>query len=314
MGTTLRVVGKSSDSEIVESTGVSKEELERAEEELRHEARNLVHEIDRKYWDLGRVLYDVYDGVPGGYRALMKGKGSATERVALFEKWGYKSFGDWVEQEVGIRKRTAENLRFAYYYFAVQQEMPEDIIDRLIAVGRSKVYLLAGLADKSNITLWIDKAENLTFEDLKKAKMAAQAVIAGNSEDTEEVDQSGGMSSGAEGDAGSKPLPKPEEMHMFQAGLFPGQKQTCDAAFQRAQNITKSEKKGHNLELICQDFLSNNSFEDPKKDLDSYISKMERRLGVLIIAINPSTGKPVHGRDLLWRLTEEAAGKGGSEE
>jgi len=33
---------------------------------------------------------------------------------------------------------------------------------------------------------------------------------------------------------------------------------------------------------------------------------MERRLGLLMIAIDPQTGKPVHGQDLLWRLIEES--------
>jgi hypothetical protein len=36
---------------------------------------------------------------------------------------------------------------------------------------------------------------------------------------------------------------------------------------------------------------------------------MERRLGVLIIAIDPNTGKPVHGRDLLWRMISESKGQ-----
>lgn len=308
MGTTLRVVGDSKNNNTAEVAQVSEAELTKAEEELRREARSLVHDIDLKHWDLSRVLYDVYDGVPGGYRALMSGKGSATEREALFKKWGYSSFGEWVEQEVGIRKRTAENLRYAYYWFAVNQNMPEDIIDQLISVGRSKMYLLAGVADKKSITLWIDKANNLTHEELKKALKTAKAVLATKADDSKESAQAGTEDAEASGvpELDGKTLPKPEEMTTFQAGLFEGQKKTCDAAFDRATSITKSEKKGHNLELICQDFLMNNDFDDPKKDVDKYISKMEKRLGLLMIAIDPQTGKPVHGQDLLWRLIEES--------
>jgi len=305
MKTTLRVVGGKHDNTAKSSDNidVSEEELEKAEADLRQEARTLVHEIETKYWDLGRVLYDVYDGVPGGYRAMLKGKGAVGERVELFKKWGYSGFGDYCEQEVGIQKRTAENLRYAYYWFAISQEMPAKVIDQLISVGRSKVYLLAGVADMSNITLWIDKATDLTFDELKMAIKTARAVAAIKSTDTEEADQGSGPEV-SEKEKG-KSLPKPEEMTTFQAGLFEGQKTTCDAAFKRAESISNSDKKGHNLELICQDFLSNNDFDDPKKDVDKYISKMERRLGLLIIAIDPKTGKPVHGTDLLWRLMEE---------
>lgn len=306
MGTKLHVISsiKPKDAEVADNQDVSDEELIRAEDELREEARNLVHEIESKYWDLGRVLYDVYDGVPGGYRALMKGKGSATDRVELFRKWGYSGFGEYCEQEVGIRKRTAENLRFAYYWFAIQQGMPKEVIDELISVGRSKVYLLAGVADLSNITLWIDKAKNLTFEDLKKAISTAKAVAASKSKDSEEPDQGSNKASSKKEDK-SKPLPKPEEMTTFQAGLFDSQKEVCDAAFERAQGLSRSEKKGHNMTLICQDFLANNDFDDPKKDIGKYLSKISRRLGLLIIAVDPETGKPVHNADLLWRLTEE---------
>jgi hypothetical protein len=301
--TTLRVVGGTS-VDGANATGiadVSEEELTKAEEELRQEARSLVHEIDHKYWDLGRVLYDVYDGVPGGYRALMKGKGTSSDRVELFKKWGYAGFGDYCEQEVGIQKRTAENLRYAYYWFAIVQEVPADIIAKLIAVGRSKVYLLAGVADMSSITLWIDKANDLSHEDLKMAIKTARAVAASKSVDTEEGDQGSGPE---ESPKGSKSLPKPETMATFQAGLFEGQKKTCDDAFKRAQGISHSEKKGHNLELICQDFLTNNDFDDPSKDVEKYIAKVGKRLGLLMIAIDPNTGKAVYGKDLLWKMMQ----------
>ena len=308
MGTTLRVVGgsKSNVAEKSNKTQVSEAELKKAEDELRREASSLVREIEHKYWDLGRVLYDVYDGVPGGYRALMKGEGSAKERQELFKKWGYNSFEQWVEQEVGLRKRTAENLRYVYFWFAIVQEMPKEIIEKLIPIGRSKLYQLAGVADKGNITLWIDKANNLTFEELKMSIKEAKAVSKmKEAEKAASGDDEGSPAAAAPLE--SKSLPKPEEMSTFQAGLFEGQKKTVDLAFERAQGVTRSEKKGHNLELICQDYLSNNDFDDPKKDLNKYISKMERRLGLLMIAIDPSTGKPVHGQDLLWRLMEEKA-------
>jgi hypothetical protein len=128
----------------------------------------LVREIDQKYWELGRVLYEVYSGIPGGYMTLTKGAGARKARVAIFEKWGYKNFGEYCEKEIKIKKRTAENLRAAYYYFAVQQQLPENAIEQLITIGRAKVYLLTGVATKSNLGFWIKRAKNLSFEDLKK--------------------------------------------------------------------------------------------------------------------------------------------------
>lgn len=317
MGTTLRVVGNG-EKKIVGSDGAkpSDEELLNAENQLREEARNLVREIDRKYWDLGRVLWDVYDGVPGGYRALMSGEGSKQDRKALFEKWGYKNFGDYCENEVGLRKRTAENLRFAYYYFSIQQQMPENVIEQLVSIGRSKVYLLAGVATQSSIALWLEKAKELTFEELKMAIKTVKAVTASKSDDNEERDQSAptkSLSSGKpdddEKDEGYTPkeLPKPDEWHTVTGNMVDAQYEVYQAALKRAEGITKSDKVGYNLDFICQDFLANNNFSNVKdKDRGAYFNKMERRMGVLLIAIDPNTGKPIHGRDLLWRLIEES--------
>lgn len=307
MGTTLRVVGNGERKIVGSSTQkVSEEDLLKAENQLRNEAKTLVREISHKYWDLGRVLYDVYDGVPGGYRGLMVGDGSGKERTALFTKWGYKNFGEYCEQEVGLQKRTGENLRFAYYWFTIQQPMPESVIDELMAIGRSKVYLLSGLATRDSIAIWMEKAKELTFEDLKKAIKLSKAVSAGRNVDNEEREMPEAAPSAfvpTADSGGGKQLQKPEALHTRQVGLYDAQLETWDTALSRAQGLTGSEKIGHNMELICQDFLANNDFSKAKdKDRSAYISKMERRLGLLIIAIDPNSGKPVHGRDLLNRM------------
>lgn len=140
-----------------------------AEAKLRDRARTLVIEIDERYWELGRILYEVYAGTFGGYRALMTGDGAMRTRRAMFKRWGYRNFGDYCERGLGIRKRTGENLRFAYYYFAIQQALPITMINQMVTLGRSKIYLLAGFATKSNIAVWLKKARDLTFEDLKRA-------------------------------------------------------------------------------------------------------------------------------------------------
>lgn len=307
MGTTLRVVGDST-KKVVNSDApkLSEEEFLRAENRLREEARNLVREIEHKYWDLSRCLYEVYDGVPGGHRALMTGEGSMQDRRSLFEKWGYKNFGEYCEKEVGLRKRTAENLRYAYWWFTIQQPMPEKIISELISIGRSKLYLLSGMATIDSVTLWIEKAKELTHEELAKAIKLAKAATSDRNIDDEEKDSSpdeAPSASTATADAGPKHLPKPEEWHQLNVPLADAQFETWQAAFKRAQSISNSEKVGHNLDLICQDFLSNNDFGDAKgKDRTAFIAKIERKLGVLIIAVDPNSGKPVHGRDLLHRM------------
>lgn len=341
----LRVVGESesahSKSDVYwdnsENRAVTDKEIEEAEDKLREEAKSIVKDIDNKYWDLGRCLYDVYDGVPGGYRSLMQGSGSRKVRQALFEKWGYRNFGDYCEREVGIRKRTGENLRYAYFWFAIRLDLPEKIIDEVKSLGRSKIYQLSGFVNQDNITLWIEKARDLTFEELKKSIKQAKAVQAGMDPDGDERDPvirepqsegksssggsngsgSGGGSSSGSGvgsatSNGAKDLPQPEKMHTVTTSLYQGQFDTWQSAIERAKSLSGSEKIGHNLELICQDFLANNDFYgDSSDDKKAYLNRIERKLGVLLVAIDPDTGSPIHGTDLLWKLVEE---KSSSEE
>jgi len=310
METQLRVVGG---REVAEGSvvvdpprEVSEEELTKAENELRDQIRQYVKRIEATYWDLAQGLYDVYDGVPGGYRALVKGQGSRTERKELFKKWGYENFGDYCEKEVGIRKRTAENLRYAYYWFGVKLNLPDEILSLLQSLGRSKVYQLAGFVSEDNVTIWIDKARELTHDELKKAVKQARIASAGKGVDGEESDQSGNL---LEGPKDKEELPKPEEMHTMQTCLYEGQWKTYQAALERAKSLSGSDKIGHNVELICQDFLTNNDFgKDAKKDRVTFLTKVERMLGVHLVGIDPATGRPFFGYELMEGVLKDMKG------
>jgi hypothetical protein len=52
--------------------------------------------------------------------------------------------------------------------------------------------------------------------------------------------------------------------------------------------------------------LANNEFGDsPKKDIKGYLSKQERLIGLKLIAIDPATGSPKFGKEILWMLIKE---------
>lgn len=283
---------------------ISDEELTKAENELRARAKQLAKQIDSTYWDLGQCLYEVYDGVPGGYRELMKGDGSRQVREGLFKKWGYKSFADYADSEVGIRKRSAENLRYAFYWFEIQLHLPKEVKEKIKSLGRSKVYQLAGFVQEDNIIMWVDKASEMNFEELKKSVKSAKSVGGDKNADNEELDQNMDLSD-LDSDEPT-PAPKPEEMHTLTTSLYENQWQTWQAALERAKSASGSDKIGHNLELIAQDFLMNNEFKiKGEEDLKALISKFERLIHKKLICIDISSGKPLYGADLLWNLVHE---------
>lgn len=297
----LKIVkpGDSKEEPPTEAVKVSEKELEQAENQLRERARTIRWDIEDNYWELGKCLWEVYDGVPGGYQATVRGDGAKQAREALFQKWGFKSFEHYAESELGLRKRTAQNIRYAYYWFEIQEQLPEDVLTELKKIGRSSVYILAGFAKKDSISIWIEKAKSSTFEELKKAITQAKAVRAGKSGDSEEVDQLAGP-----GD--SRAAPAPEQTHTVQTSLYDDQFKIYEAAMARAKGLSKSDKIGHNMTLIFQDFLANNEFgDDPKKDIKGFLSKMERLVGLKLIAIDPATGAPKFGKEILWMLIKE---------
>jgi len=293
---------------VVPKREVSPEELEKAENELRALAKKLFKDIEQNYWDLGQCLYDVYDGVPGGYRGLVKGDGSRAVRKALFEKWGFKSFADYCEKEVGILKRSAENMRYAYYWFEIKLHLPKELKEKIKILGRSKAYLLAGFVGEDNVLTWLDKAASMTHEELKKAIKAAKSKKGSHNEGDESLSDAAERGSRAKSgeDDGPIPAPKPEEQHQFHTSLYKGQWDTVQMAMDRAKGMSHSEKIGHNLEMICIDFLSNNEFGKAKDfDRKQYIAKIERLLGLKLVAIDLKEGKPVYGGDFLWKLVQE---------
>jgi len=184
-------------------------------------------------------------------------------------------------------------------WFEVQEKLPAKVLTELKKVGRSSVYILAGFAKKDSVGLWIEKAKACTFEELKKAIQSAKAVKAGKAADDEEKDSLAGPED-------RRGAPAPESTHTVQTSLYDDQFKIYEAAIARAKGISKSDKIGHNMTLIFQDFLANNEFGDsPKKDIKGFLSKMERLIGLKLIAIDPSTGSPKFGKEILWMLIKE---------
>lgn len=294
---------------LVPKREVSPDELEQAEKELRIRTKSLVKQVETTYWDLAQCLWEVFDGVPGGYRALLSGDGAMATRRSLFEKWDYASFEEYCEKEVGIKKRTGQNLRYAYYWFEISLTLPRELKEQIRDLGRSKVYILSGFVNQDNVMSWVEKAKEMTTGELKKAVRAANAALkaGASSNDPEEGDQDDYAASD-EKESDEKVPPAPDEMHTLHFSLYKPQFETWTSAFEQASKMSKSDKQGHNLEMICQDFLSNNDFsKEGEETVSLYLAKMERRLGVKLIAVDHSTGAPVYGAALLWMLVKARA-------
>lgn len=82
---------------------------------------------------------------------------------------------------------------------------------------------------------------------------------------------------------------------------------TVQAALMRAMALTRSDKLGHNLVMICIDFLATNDFVKPghPERLARYLSKLEQALPIRIIAVDPTSGDVIFGMQTLARLAND---------
>lgn len=75
-------------------------------------------------------------------------------------------------------------------------------------------------------------------------------------------------------------------------------------ALTRSSQLSNSPKKGHNLTLICMDFLATNEFTKPKDDqIPAFLAKLEQQLGIKLVALLPKHKKVLFGSESLEQMT-----------
>lgn len=259
---------------------------------IRKRARELAHDLEHGYLELAEILYHVYDKTEDGDR----------RGPPLWKSWKFKSFGDYVDQELGFSLRKAQRLRLIWFRLEVElKNLDPDVKDRICKLGWSKVRELARVLTISNAEEWLQKAEQMSFvqledtirkyvEDLKKARR--EAALQGA--DPKTVDPG---------------VPEPEETEWLHFKLFPEQAQTVDQAMSRAADLSgklEVDKKGHLLELICTDFVATNNFLSGGSTEEKlrYIAKVERLLGLKLIVADAEGKELLYGLETLKSLTK----------
>lgn len=299
---------------------------------IRKHAKDLAHGIEKHYMDLAKTLYEVYSVPEGG----------DPKKQAIYKSWGFKSFAEYAEVELSMHRRKAEMLRAIWYRVAIELDgMPEELRERLIALGWTKVRELVRVLTLRNAAEWIEKAEDASQPELveaiqkhveakkKKAAEKQKAMLDGLSEPASPEDfgtGEGGASAllEAKGNGGSSiepsslpsgpkatpdddeelPVPPVEPLKLKQFGLYPDQAEVVESALERAQQLAESKKPSYLLTLICTDFLATNDFTTGDiQDRQTFIHKYEKMLGVKLIAVDE--GQVIYGLDTLEHLAQQ---------
>ncbi len=204
----------------------------------------LVQVVKESYVELTEMLWEIKTE---GYFRQVKGKDGN-----FFDR-----FEDYVEDRLGWKDRKAE------YFIAIYQKL---IVEggaskkALTTIEWSKASQLTSLPEEERkpgkINKWIEKAQDMKFLDLK-AEVA-------NTRSTDST--------------AKEPKVKAEFL------LVPVQASNVQLAMDTAMKASGSDKKGHNLDLICTEFLAARAEEAGVK-MHRILASVERIFGVQVVAM-----------------------------
>ena len=252
---------------------------------VRRKARDYATKVEEGYMELARLLYTIYD-------APMDGD---PEKGPIYRSWGFESFDEYVRQDLNIEPKRAQRLRRIWYRLEVDlgNRLNESIKSRLVALGFSKVRELVRVINQHNAEEWIEQAEQLSHSKL--CQLVNQYLDRVQEEygdehatiDLNEVDTK---------------VPKPEALKSEAFRLYPEQAVNVEKALETASRLSRSDKKSHNLDLICTNFLATHAFTKEERVLEEYLDGLQSSLNVKLIAYDPSKGEIVFGVDTLEAL------------
>jgi len=237
---------------------------------LRQQVLDLKETIDQSRWLLAEVLFKVHDGT-------------------IFHRWGYNNFEQYVRTEVKMTERTGQYLVAMYNWFVNEigphlesDEERQRMIDGVRKLGWTKARCLIGITTPDNVFKWIEDALPLSSTELQS--LARKALVEKKGGKAEDV----------------------KDMKAFNLRLADDQHAIVLQAISLAGQIAESDKKGHLLSLICQDFVATNMAQNDagQKNRGKYFNKIGAMFGVKLIAVENESGKVVHNAAVLKKITD----------
>jgi hypothetical protein len=226
----------------------------------------------------------------------------------IYKIWGYASFSDYCERELGIFKSKGYDL-ISLYKHAEEGIFTDKQVE---TIGWSKVTPLlplvrAGIITKQNAAKWLLKIEGKTFDEVKQIANLAREKVKDRMGETAE----GGGKSDTADSKDTPDLPaatttisgsvSPEEIFTLRIPLYKDQWENVQVALKKAEKITGSDKQPWLLDCIALAFNSE-AFSTKEESLEVLCKRIERVFGVDIVALHSKTKQVVFGDRLAKML------------
>lgn len=203
--------------------------------------------------------------------------------LGAHKDWGYQTWKEYVEVELGMSVRKAQYLMQLWQWFALKIKDPS-VRQKVKEIGWTKAKELVGICNEDNVDEWVEIAAQSSVKDL------AEKVKDAFSDSKRDI------------------LDKEEPRRSFSVVLVGEQWENVQRAMTIAEEVTGSNKKGHLLDLIATDFVTNNVFPNNPDDatIIRYLAKFESLLGVRIIAVDKESLVVAFGEDTLRAILQAA--------
>lgn len=238
--------------------------------EVRGRVVELVSSITKNYFQLAALLHDV-------------------RQNSYYIAWGFRTWREYAETEVGIGARKADYLVQIYDWFG---SMGADAQQWVEGLGWTKAKELVGVVDEQNIDEWRSRIDGLSFSQMK-SELEGHVDVGGLGEDGGD----GGSSSGS-GDG--------EKTSKLSFALYPAQKANVEQAIAAAKKAVKSDKDGHALDLICSDYLASTA---GIVNMNDYFRRIESITGLRLIAFDQVTNEFAFGEDVIEEILSSQNGE-----
>lgn len=198
--------------------------------------------------------------------------------LSAHKTWGFNTWQEYVEGELGMSERRVRYLLSIHRWFSKVLKDHPHVKQRIEHLGWSKVKLLVGIVDETNVDEWVERAESMSL-------VALEEFVKGLKD-------------------GKAPKEGAEHLAAVTFRLYPDQATNVEEAMELAGEIAESDKRGHLLDLICTTFKADHVFSaSPGTKLSQiYLAKIEKILGVRLIVVNADSGTVMSGIDVLEKL------------
>ncbi|MFH1739095.1 MAG: hypothetical protein ABIH23_08810 [bacterium] len=184
-------------------------------DEVRTEIKMLAKKMAKDGQNLMELLWEVKDQ---GY----------------YTDYGFKTWEDYVQSEVGIKPRNAYMLKRVWEAFHIKGGLPASEVRQ---IPYTKGDIVASEVTPDNAKEWAAKAKNTRGDDLRKT-------VRNRREERKET-----------ADPDEKEVPQ-EKFKRFMVYLSPKQTETVNLALAAAAKKAESDKENHQLAQICGEWLS----------------------------------------------------------